>query len=1389
MSQEIQRAVPAPGSDASRAGTTSHPGAPDLSSAARWRLRRAVIMLLMTAFAFNSSPGLIAPDTKIDLTEDPWGFLGRAAHLWDRTGFAGQVQDQAFGYFFPMGPFFGIGHTLGLPGWVTGRAWWALVLCLAFAGMVRLLTRLGLTSPFGVTVGGLVYALSPHLLTVIGPVSAEIWPMAVAPWVLAPLVAIPPGGSLRRAASASGLAVFVMGAVNATAVIAAVAPAGLWLVTRPWSRRTAALLAWWVGCVVLATLWWVPALLILGRYSPLFLDHIENAGVVNTVTTLFETLRGTADWTAFLSAQGWLAGEMFLRLSAVIAATGAVVVLGLLGLARRTTLHRHFFIGLLLIGVAIFTVGYAGPVHGFFAEGARMQLDGVLAPFRNVHKVDLFIRMPIAVGVASLVGGLGWGRDAVERRIARAQLYVATVVVLAIAAAPLVVLRLAPSGSYVEVPSYWRQAAAWLQGHARDERALVVPGARFAYFQWGRPKDEPLQPLASTQWEVRDAVPMVDPGHIRMLDAIEAQFAAGQPSDGLADYLQQNGIDVLVVRNDLNYVDAGAPRPAQVHAVLERSAGISRVTQFGPTVGAVELNGVAVDQGLQQSYPAVEIFAVNGSVGIPEVSLVPESGLVELSGGPESGLAVATAGARPLPATVLSGDLAQVAPSERPAVAATVVTDSLRRRDVTFGRNTGAVSATMTANESPRVDKAVRDYLPMWASGRETVAEYAGIASVSASTSASDASAALISVPGDQPWAALDGDAATAWRTAPLTNPTDQWLQVQLDRPTSVAYVDLQLTMDAVVKAVDIETDRLRQRVRLTRQGSSTRIELPEDGPITRLRVSFPAVQSDHLSSQQVGVVSLDLAGIAPERYLRVPEGPTQVEAFVFGAEPSADACLHLLDQPVCAVGLAHASEDAAGIYRVFDVPQNHTYGVSGTVVPRPSAQLDQLLEAALEADARVAVSSRAVPDPIAGPLSLTDADPRTAWVAAATDRDPTITVEFPKTTSVSRISIDPAPAYAATTPTSMTISNGTFSQEVDLTGSTTVEITPVAGQRISVTLHADRQRVSLGGTSAIATPLGIGIAGLTMTGLTSTPRYTSDARTVEVPCGEGPQVVIDGISRDTSVRASVKQLRELQPIPLSLCSGLGTAALSRGEHRLRAPSSSLWQVRSVRLADLRRLAAIADEQPVGIKDWTAVSGRIELPERAEDAVLVVRENANAGWEAELDGKRLSTVTINGWQQGYLVPAGAAGVVTLRYAPDGPYRMGLVAGLLALVVLFALALAPARRPSALTGPAGRPLPTGILGVVLAGVLAGAGGWYGFGVAVVAAGAVWFGRRHVDLAWLSGWLAAAAYAVATVAVALWPPFTSHYAARTVGVQLLCLVTLAALGLSLLLRRRR
>ena len=423
----------------------------------------------------------------------------------------------------------------------------------------------------------------------------------LAPWVLLPTIlalrdSAPSGPSVRRLAGQAGVAVALMGAVNAIATLAGCLPAAIWWACHRPNRRWWRYTAWWLLALMLAMTWWLVALILMARISPPFLDFIESSGVTTQWSSLVEVMRGTDSWTPFVAPNA-TAGAPLVTGSVAILATCLVAAAGLAGLAMESMPARGRLVTMMLVGVVLLGAGYSGGLGSPLAQHVQAFLDAGGAPLRNVHKLESLIRIPIVLGLAQLLGRIplpgsvpkplwlnAFAHPERNRRVA-----VGIVVLTALMAGTSLAWtgRIAPPGTYSAIPRYWHDAADWLSAHNTGAptrgRVLVVPGAPFATQLWGTSHDEPLQVLGDGPWGVRDSIPLTPPQTIRALDSVQRLFAAGMPSDGLADTLARQGISYVVVRNDLDPDGSRSARPILVHRAITGGRPIIPSNPTSPT--------------------------------------------------------------------------------------------------------------------------------------------------------------------------------------------------------------------------------------------------------------------------------------------------------------------------------------------------------------------------------------------------------------------------------------------------------------------------------------------------------------------------------------------------------------------------------------------------------------------------------------------------------------------------------------------------------------------------------------------------------------------------------------------------------------------------------------
>jgi arabinofuranan 3-O-arabinosyltransferase len=1120
-----------------------------------------------------------------------------------------------------------------------------------------------------------VFALWPTFTIVIGSTSAGALPGLMMPWAVLPLVAGLRGQrSLATSCARSGVAVLLMGGVNAVSTISVLVAPALYILTHARGRRRLTAFCFWAVAVAAATAWWLIPLLLQGRYSFNFLPYVEQSATTTQTMSATAFLRGAGNWTAYFNLGApWLsAGWAMVANPAAILASAAGTAAGLYGIARRNMPERLW--ACLCVGVACLAmVGYGGslggPLHGLVGT----LLNGSLAPFRNVSKFEPVVAVALALGLAHAFGrsGLPVLRSARNPRRIVLTTTLAPIVALSLVglALPYLTGQVLQPGSFTQVPGYWSEAADFLAAHSPNQTALVVPADSHGIYLWGDPIDDPLEPLAKSPWAERTLAPFGGAGSQVFLNTSEAAIESGQDVPGLAAYLQRAGVRYVVVRNDLSPGQLGYTSPAIVAQTLALS-GFQRVASFGPLLPDPETNlfAPAQLQAYLPKYPAVEVFQAGSAVdqATSAVAVLPVSQTAFVNGGPDSLLQLegqGVIGSRP---AVIAGDSL----TGRPALWA--VTDGQRRTDNAFGLINGNVSYTYTAKETNPADDSFgagggppRQILPVPAAGHQTVAVLSGAASVTASSYGSWISYE----PQYDPVNAFDGNSATAWTEGNPFTPVGQWIQISFNHALNLpARIRVQLLADnsnrSVANELQVTTAAGRATTTLLPTNATQPLLVPP-GRTGWLRITILGASNDVPGDPGAGIRDVLIPGVTVTRYLQ----PAQATAGT--AAPSVAFSFH--QSPPAPAG--HGNSGAtAPIARVFSLAEPSQLELTAAAAAQPSVGLKALLRSLMpvtKSTLQVSASSTWRSQPALGPDNLFTST-QTPWVPNSST--PTVSLSWLGNRPITEIAIKPAPGFAAPTHIEVTSPAGTRQATVGSGGVATLS-PPLTTSQLTISFSG-WVSPPFSGTGSAGPPLGL--AKLTIPALSGLQvGGPAPATPFSLACGQGPPVMLDGQTIQTAVSGTLGDLESGLPVQVQPCTPGGAVSLGGGSHSLFA-SPGLFTMTDVTLQNPEAgSGGTASARAVTVLSWQP-DGRTVRIGRGQESYLEVHQNANAGWVATLNGRPLAPTVLDGWQQAFIVPAGAGGVIKMTFAPSGVYHAGLILSAVAMLGLLAVAVLSGR---------------------------------------------------------------------------------------------------------------
>jgi len=594
--------------------------------------------------------------------------------------------------------------------------------------------------------------------------------------------------------------------------------------------------------------------------------------------------------------------------------------------------------------------------------------------------------------------------------------------------------------------------------------------------------------------------------------------------------------------------------------------------------------------------------------------------------------------------------------------------------------------------------------------------------------------------PEDDPANAVDGNLTTAWRTGGFSAVDGEALEITYRDPVTTDHLRVLQAFGGVrtrtLTEVDVRFDG-GPATRYTLDDAS-RVDNPDPGSLPGQLLRF--------DERTFSEVTITIAGAEPENIRRYDGisavGFAEVVATDRdGTTPVADEVVRLptdlldtagadaIDNPLAVVltrqrvagTVAVRTDPERSMVRAVELPSARSFALSGQVRLSNGAIADNVIDQALGlADATeggvTATSSRRIPGSLASRASAAiDGDPTTWWspgflgqqreyVDYVTDR--------PVTVDELEISVLNDGRHSVPQVLEVAVGDGTGDdvvQEVvlppvgDQAAQNAAHTFPVrlpeaiAGTHVRVTI-ADRpdavrnvETIDWFTGRNIVMPVGLVDLGIDGLGVQAAgTRVDATCRT--------DLVEVDGEAVPVSVRGTAADLLAAKAVEVVSCEDIDLPA---GTNTVRTAAGAFTGLDLDRLV-LRSAAGGEGDSGTGTLLPAAASGperpavRVDHQDRtkidltvaqADDAFwLVLGQSHNDGWTASADGRDLGSPTlVDGYANGWLVPAGQDISVELQWEPQRVLTAAFVASILSVLVALALIAWSRRTPAGSVG--------------------------------------------------------------------------------------------------------
>lgn len=1294
---------------------------------------RGCLIVLLGVVVFANTWGHVVVDIKPEVYLAPLRMLSRFSSAWLFSPYLGNPNFNVG--LSPVLVVTGGLDALGLSPQLIFRVFHFALWLVAGAGASRLLRTLepGVSRWAGLT-AAVVYLANPYTLTA-GATLAIALPLAFLPWTLVFLVRALREPSTWVWPAAFGLAFFAMSGMNAGVVpllgLLAVVPT-VWAVAAvegtSWKDIAKVLSRCALFCVGVSIYWLAPSLAAYGTGSAIVTASESPEGIAR-VSSYMEVLRGLGQWTLYgRGTDGPWVPEFAVYLTDPVVILFSILLPALALLALRWSSPRvgRLTFGLVAIAAPVMVGLFPGNPESPFGRALAWGFDHVpgLVAFRTTNKIGALLVLGFALSLGYAVP-LWWSR--LRRWGGLRQFAVG-------AAATMCLMWTLPAFtgnlyiSTIEVPGYWRDAAAAMDKGDPGTRVLVLPGQTRSHYRWTdeRP-DDVLNSLMDRQAVLPETTPNTSAPGANLLAALDDSVQSGDPPERtLSTYAHYLGVGSVLLRHDVVWEDSGGASPGTMERVVRGDPGLAGVGNFGEPGENV---GGTASGGAESILPPLQWYDVRQPRQV--VRAASAAGWVSVAG---DGWAV--------PAMVRSGALAD-SPPFRYAMDVTadewdsappsrlVLTDTNQRRETFPFRLVAGQGALLTEDQDAEVTRTLGSD-----PSDQTVLRTEGVRAV-----ASSEGGVFMRMPYAAAANAIDGNPDTSWLFGDFGRAPGESLVLHLPQPTRLD----EMTIDQA----EFGPVRLGE-ITVTAGSFSGTVDVSPHKPAS---IDLGGVVADEVTLEVdsvqgegynlVGISEIELEGLRAERIAVMPRSLTTLRESLSVEQQEVFSNLPL-DVLMTRVrnGSSPTDDTETDLQRDFELPDPRTLEAAARVrVTDLEGTYNRL--AGLRPDS-VRSSGFYFDSSQSRALNAADGDPATGWTPARADAGAWWRISTrPRTVgSVLVQQDDPrglarGQAVRRATRAVVRVDDAVVWSGRIGRGPSQITFPAVTGAR-QVEVRFSRWTGEAGDEPAQFTTIDTG----------RQFRLPGQDRCLAV-------ATLDGTSLLMRPRGDA-ELSEANAAG-SAWAGCSPVRLAAGGHELRSvpafvlDSMDLHDVTRARSADVPA-PTVSGGDPASSRQTVHV-GQAEAP-----YFLVLGQGYDERWRATIDGRDLGDpILVDGYSSGWLITDLDSHDIVLAYAPQRWTQLAL-AGSVATVLLagFLVLRRRLRPPGAVTSaapegdPAGRsagsrrrrPSRAGAFGwVALAGVAVGLPGLVGAAIVVA--------LRRAGAARALPWLGAALIVVAPV----------------------------------------